>query len=1003
MRKQLPLSLITLWQEQVRQKAHTWNFLTIPIVIMSVFVSLWLLALAFGGAIEANNPLALLACSILMIGLMLAGRWAHSYIQSVSIQRNPLLQQTSMAVSRIEQTIAANDTREPIVAVLREELSALFAPRPLETVLYQPEPHHYHVSTTNQAFAFNAPFVEWLTAQPVNVPIVLPAPLLPASLAGIQAEMMERGILLVAPLGRSGWVGLGTPESAAYDDIHKKLLQYLLRPVSERLERIRVRENQQKRAEELRSLYWIAQAVNFSMQLDDLMELVYTQLKRVMALPVFYLALRDQDADTLSYAFYIEDDERLYPKDTWPVDEGLPGVVLRTSKTLRTDNYVEACRQRGLQTNSDTRLPVGWMATPLTSGDKSTGVMVATAYTADITFTEEEENFFVTVAAYTASILERHTLYERLAARARQLGTLNEIGNLLASSLDLRRVLELVVRSAARLLDSEAGSLLLLDQDSGELVFEVASGPVGADLIGLRMPSDKGIAGAAFTGNRPVITQNTREDQRWYDSFDKKGESAPTHFVTESIIAAPLNARGRTIGVLEVLNRKDNRAFDNEDSDLLIAFGAQAALAIENARLFTMTDQALQARLEELTTLQLIDRQLNATLDYGAVMAQTLEWAVRMTHTEIGVIGALQEEEDGTKGLRLLAHQGYDEEIFRRYSEEELWPLKKGLIGYTIQIGETCLVTNVTDNPYYERVVPGMQAQLSVPIKREDHVIGVIALESTQSDTFRKEDVALIERLADHAAIAIENARLFGQVQRANEAKTEFVSFVSHELKQPMTSMKGYTDLLMKGIGGALNDQQKQFIQVIRNNVGRMDQLVQSLLDISRIESGRLRLEMSEVAPEELISEAVQAFEPTISAKNQTIEVNIEVNLPAVTGDRVRLLQVLTNLVSNANKYTPEGGVVTIHAARWMEGDQNYVRWSVQDTGIGMTPEEQERLFTKYFRASSAAVRSVQGTGLGLVITRSIIEMHGGRIWVESEHQKGSTFSFIIPVKDNRP
>ncbi len=987
-----------LWRDQIRQRTHTRNFLTIPIVVLSVFVALWLLALLFDG-IDAREPLILLACALLLSGLILGARWAYDYVQIASVQKNPLVQKTSAAVSRIEAAIAKGDAREPLVAVLREELTALFAPRPLETVLYHPEAHHYHISTTNGALAFNAPLVEWMVAQPPNVPIPLPAPNLPASLAVAQTEMLERGILLVVPMGRSGWVGLGTPESTSYDNAHKNLLQYLMRPVSEGLERIRVRENQQKRAEELRSLYWIAQAVNFAMELDDLMELVYTQLKRVITLPVFYLALKKPDADTFFYAFYIEEDERLYPEETWPVEKGLPGVVFRTSKTIRTDNYVEECRQRGLETDGDEKLPIGWLATPLTSGDKSTGVMVAAAYTTDVTFTDEDENFFVTVAAYTASILERHALYDRLASRARQLGTLNEIGNLLSSSLDLQRVLELVVRSAARLLDSEAGSLLLLDQDSGELVFEVASGPVGADLIGLRMPSDKGIAGAAFTDNRPVITQNTREDQRWYDNFDKKGESTPAHFVTESIIAAPLNARGRTIGVLEVLNRKDNRAFDNEDADLLLAFGAQAALAIENARLFTMTDQALQARLEELTTLQLIDRQLNATLDYAAVMTQTLEWAVRMTHTEIGVIGALQEEEDGTKGLRLLAHQGYDEEVFRRYSEEELWPLKKGLIGYTVQTGETCLVTNVTENPYYEGVVSGMQAQLSVPIKREDHVIGVIALESTQPDTFRKEDVALIERLADHAAIAIENARLFGQVQRANEAKTEFISFVSHELKQPMTSMKGYTDLLMKGIGGALNDQQKQFIQVIRNNVGRMDQLVQSLLDISRIESGRLRLEMSEVAPEDLIGEAVQAFEPTVSAKSQTIKVNIELNLPAVAGDRGRLLQVLTNLVSNANKYTPEGGLITIQAARWTENGQDYVRWSVQDTGIGMTPEEQERLFTKYFRASSAAVRSVQGTGLGLVITRSIIEMHGGRIWVESEYRKGSTFSFIIPVK----
>jgi len=370
-----------------------------------------------------------------------------------------------------------------------------------------------------------------------------------------------------------------------------------------------------------------------------------------------------------------------------------------------------------------------------------------------------------------------------------------------------------------------------------------------------------------------------------------------------------------------------------------------------------------------------------------------------MTGTEVGVIAALQEEEDGTKGLRLLAHKGYDEEIFKRYSEEELWPLKKGLVGHTVQSGETSLIEDVTENPYYDAVAPGMVAQLTVPIKREERVIGVIALESNQIESFDEENVALIERLADHAAIAIENARLFEQVQRANNAKTEFVSFVSHELKQPMTSMKGYTDLLMKGIGGSLNDQQIQFLQVIRNNVGRMDQLVQSLLDISRIESGRLKLEMGDVVPDSIVSEAVQAFEPTMSTKNQQIQVHIEPDLPTITGDRGRLLQVLTNLVSNANKYTPEGGTITVSVTKWAENDCDYVRWSVQDTGIGMTPEEQERLFTKYFRSSNTAVRSVQGTGLGLVITRSIIEMHGGHIWVESEYQKGSTFSFAIPIE----
>ncbi len=987
-------SIEELWQEQIRQRTRTWNYLTVPILVLSIFVILWGLTRLFGGTIDGDNLANLVISTIVLSLLSIVGRWGYHYLEISNIQRNPLIQKATKAARQIEDIAESSMSRQALFDALRAALTDVFSPRPLETTLYDPQTRSYHISTTNQALLPTHPWVIWLTSQPTNQPIPLPTNDIPPDLNTTQEEMIHRGIILLVPLGKSGWVGLGaSANDTPYDAAYQSLIEYLARPITEGLHRTSIAESQQMRAEELRALYWIAQAVNFTVQLDDLMELIYTQLKRVMPLPTFYIALEDPDQETLSYAFYVENDDRLYPKQTWHIDEGLMGVVLRNSMTIRTDNYIQECEQREIEPVPE-KLPHAWMAAPLTAGDTSVGIIGAAAYTQDLIFSEEDENFFVTVAAYTASILERHNLYDRLATRARQLGTLNEIGNLLASSLDLNNVLDLVVRNAARLLESEAGSLLLLDEDSGELIFRISSGPAGEKLVGMRMPSDKGIAGAAFTQNRPVITHNTQKDQRWYDNFDKKSE-----FVTQSVIAVPLNARGRTIGVLEVLNRKDNRPFNDEDAELLLAFGAQAAIAIENARLFTMTDQALQARLEELTTLQLIDRQLNETLDYSAVMTQTLEWAARMTDTEIGVVAALQEEDDGTKGLRLLAHKGYNEEVFRRYSEEELWPLKQGLIGHTVQLGETSLIKEVSESPHYQPVVNGMEAQLTVPIKREDRVIGVIALESDQAESFNKENVALIERLADHAAIAIENARLFEQVRRANDAKTEFVSFVSHELKQPMTSMKGYTDLLMKGIGGPLNDQQKQFLQVIRNNVGRMDQLVQSLLDISRIESGRLKLDLGDVVPEEIVSEAVQAFEPTIRSKDQEILVNIEPDLPTVTGDRGRLLQVLTNLISNANKYTPEGGTITLSVSNWQEKGQEYVRWSVQDTGIGMTQEEQERLFTKYFRASNMAVQNVQGTGLGLVITRSIIEMHGGEIWVESEYQKGSTFSFAVPIK----
>lgn len=746
------------------------------------------------------------------------------------------------------------------------------------------------------------------------------------------------------------------------------------------------------RVKELEALHWITQAVTFTMPLDDIFELVYTQIRRVTPLPNFHVALHLPEKNIFRYAFVVEGDERLYATDEWPDTVGLTSIILRTRASLRTVDYLQECEQRGVQPPDGLRPARAWMAAPLLAGNQTIGVMIASSYDETVTFSAEDESFFTNVATYVGAVIERQRLYDRLEARAHQMSTLNVIGQLLGSSLDLNEVLDLVVRNAAALLDSEAGSLLLLDEGSGDLIFRISSGPAGQKLVGMKVPAGRGIAGVAFSENSPVIVNDTRHDPRWYGQFDQRAE-----FVTRSVLAVPLTSRGRTIGVLEVINHKDDRPYSQEDVGLLLSFGSQAAIAIENATLFTQTDQALRARVEELTTLQQIDRQLNANLDYSAVMGQTLAWAVRSTQATLGVIAALQEAEDGTQGLSFLASHGYPPGMMERY-QTELWPLDRGIIGRTVRRGETCLLNDVSQDPDYLPVVEGMQALLVVPIQRELRVIGAIALETSSPGGFDRDAEAFLVRLADHAAIAIENARLFQQVQQANQAKTEFISFVAHELKQPMTAIKGYTDFLSKGMGGQLTEMQQQFVQVIRRNIGRMDDMVAELLDISRIESGRIQLKMESVLPEEIVHEVLRAFEQVIAAKNQQLQVELAPDLPCVYGDRGRLIQVLSNLVSNANKYTPEGGTITLRLDSQQVNDHAYVRWSVQDSGIGMTPEELERLFTKYFRSSNPAVRNVPGTGLGLVITRSLVELHNGQINVESETGKGSTFSFTIPV-----
>jgi signal transduction histidine kinase len=292
--------------------------------------------------------------------------------------------------------------------------------------------------------------------------------------------------------------------------------------------------------------------------------------------------------------------------------------------------------------------------------------------------------------------------------------------------------------------------------------------------------------------------------------------------------------------------------------------------------------------------------------------------------------------------------------------------------------------------------------QMIIPIRREALVIGLILLEST-SDS--QGNLAFLNRLSDNAAIAITNAQLYEEVQRANVAKSEFVSFVAHELKNPMTSIKGYSELLAAGSVGQINEMQTNFLGTIRSNVERMSTLVSDLNDNAKIEAGRLRLDFRPADVREVMDDVVRSTRRQVEDKRQTIELQLPPQLPQVWADRTRVAQVLTNLVSNAYKYTPEGGHLLIGAEatdnQWdPEGAKQVVHLWVQDNGIGISFEDQARIFQRFFRSDDSKAREAPGTGLGLNITKSLVEMQGGRIWFNSEFRKGTTFHFTIPVSE---
>ena len=301
------------------------------------------------------------------------------------------------------------------------------------------------------------------------------------------------------------------------------------------------------------------------------------------------------------------------------------------------------------------------------------------------------------------------------------------------------------------------------------------------------------------------------------------------------------------------------------------------------------------------------------------------------------------------------------------------------------------------------QVLEGME--LLLPLRGEQGIPegrprGWVALGPRPTgEPYSPEDLRLMAALVDRAAMTIENQQLFESLAELGQGKMEFIDFVAHELKQPMTSMQGYTKMLTLGIGGELNERQSQFVRVINANVDRMGKMVNNLLEISRLEAGRTTLKPEELRPQEIVDEALAAIHTEMATREHSLEVHLPHDLPAVSGDRNRLLQTMAHLLSNACRYTPDGGTirVSVSGPEATAVRPGYLLFSVSDTGIGMSAEDLANL-DKFFRADHDLVVSQPGTGLGISIARGLIELHGGELTIESEPERGSTVNFTVPI-----
>ncbi|MCA9933951.1 MAG: GAF domain-containing sensor histidine kinase [Ardenticatenaceae bacterium] len=563
-----------------------------------------------------------------------------------------------------------------------------------------------------------------------------------------------------------------------------------------------------------------------------------------------------------------------------------------------------------------------------------------------------------------------------------RLAALYEVSSQLGTSLDLSEVLNQVMDAIIKLTGAERSFLVLFDDVTNQLKVMAARNVDQETIDGSQMEISRTVVEQAAVTGEGILTNNAQEDERF------SGQQSVVGYQLRSIMCAPLRARGRTIGAAYVDNRLFSGVFQQEDLDLLITFANQAAIAIENARLFTQTDQALDRRVQELSLFQRLDQQLNKSLDLNRVLGLALDWALAHTEADGGSIGLMEQvEETDERVLRLLAHKGSHE-----IEDGGVVPATHPILAQVLAQGESIVTRDVT----LAQSIDGSpsRVQLVVPVKREGTITGLITLESHRLNAIAQDDVEFVERLADRAAVALENSRLYEEIHAANKAKSEFVSLVTHELRLPMTSIKGYTDLMVSGMTGELNDQQKQFMEVIRRNLNRMNRLISDLSDINRIESGRMKFEMRDFYVQDVVEDVSESLQEAIAGRQQRLTLEVPSDLPPVHADPARISQVLSNLMSNAHKYTQERGHILVKAQQ----NGRFLTVSVMDNGVGISEEDQAKLFTQFFRAESREVREQQGWGLGLSIVKKMVEAQGGEISFVSQLGKGSRFTFTVPL-----
>jgi signal transduction histidine kinase len=738
------------------------------------------------------------------------------------------------------------------------------------------------------------------------------------------------------------------------------------------LENARLYQSTVRTAERFAILNQVSAEIGASFDPQDIYVSIHRAAERLMPVEAFVISLLDAEKQEVEGVYLVENNQR-QPSMRVPLGQGLSSRVIISGEPLLL--YGPEADALGAITVGERGTSISVLAVPMTLGPKTIGMLSAQSYEENI-YTGEDLQLLSTLANQAVVAIQNSRLFgetqrlaqemeQRVIERTAQLQreqqnteTLLRILTEVSSSLDLDRALNRTLSLLNDAIGADQGTIMLLQAEDNLLHYRAGYGYLSEKTEGgqrdFTLKVGEGLAGWVVQNREAALVDDLQRDLRWVQSSLGSREH-------RSAVVAPLLVAEDVIGVLMVFRREADY-FTPESLNLVKAIASQVAVAINNAHLYELIrDQAerlgsmLRKEQEEASRSQAI---LEAVADGVLVTGPDN----RITFLNSSTQRILAIDPDRVLGQSLDDFGGLFGKAASTW-KDTIRNWSKAPADY--QPGDT----------YAEQLELG-DGRIALV-----HLAPVIL----QSDFL---GTVSIFRDITHE---VEVDRL----------KSEFVATVSHELRTPMTAIKGYVDILLMGAAGAMNENQTHFLDIVKSNTDRLNILVNDLLDVSRIEAGRVTLSTQPLDLREVAKEVINDFRRRSQEENKPMEVLLEAPrvLPPVLADAERVRQIIDNLVDNAYHYTPENGTIKVEM-RSVNGTE--VQVDVVDNGVGIAPADQERVFERFYRGEHPFVLATPGTGLGLSIVKQLVEMHNGRIWVTSEGVpgQGSTFSFTLPVSD---